>query len=96
MTGNRTLFEDDVNPAMSAALDSGLELVFCSLIAHKDAYAKAHADLQDQSVERFGPVTAPRRSSDEPLGRRDFSIHAAHPHLGAVETAPDEVLRRAL
>src|SRR5207247_7387246 len=50
---------------------------------------------QDRRVERFGPVAAPRLGGDEPLGWRDLSIHAAHPHLGAVGTAPDEVPRSA-
>src|SRR5206468_6833319 len=50
---------------------------------------------EDQRVERFGPVAAPRLGGDEPLGWRDLSIHAAHPHLGAVGTAPDEVPRSA-
>ena len=33
---------------------------------------------EDQRVERLGPVAAPRLGGDEPLGRHDLPIHAAH------------------
>ena len=53
------------------------------------------SSAEDQRVDRFRPFASPRLGGDEPLGRRDLSIDAAHLHLGAVGAAPDEVPRPA-